>query len=393
MNYNVENIRSNFPAIKDIIYFDNAATTQKPQCVIDEISNYLKKTTNINRGVYKLSQYITEKCDISRSIVGFFFNVSEKNIIFTKNTTDGINIVVNGLNLKKKDHIIITSIEHNSNFIPWIMLKKKGIDITIVNEDVNGFISINEIKKNINKFTKLVSITHISNFYGSKQEIISIIKLCHDLDILVLVDGAQSAGHIPIDLKKINCDIFVTSGHKGLLGPQGIGILYIKNPNLIKITNYGGGSINNVLKEKETIKVDFKSFPYNFEVGTPNVLGILGIGKSIEYINSIGIFNIEKYEKLITNYCINKLKNIPNIEIYGNLNKTSLISFNINDIDCNSIAFYLDNYNILVRSGYHCANYIHNKLNIDGSVRISFGLYNSIKEIDYMIDILEKILI
>lgn len=390
MNYNLENIRNEFPALKNIIYFDNASTSQKPQCVIDIISNYLKKTSNIGRGIYKLSQDTTEKCCVSRDIIGLFFNIDSNNIIFTKNTTDSINIVVNGLKLKKRDHIIITSIEHNSNFIPWIMLKNKGIDITIVDEDKNGFISLYNIKKNINKYTKLVSITHISNFYGSKQDIDSIIKLCHDLNILVLIDGAQSAGHIPIDLKKIDCDIFVTSGHKGLLGPQGIGILYIKDPNVIKPTNYGGGSVNNIYIEKNNLKIDLKPFPYNFEVGTPNVLGIIGIGESVKYISHIGISNIEKYESSITNYCLNKLKKISNIEIYGNLKKTNLISFNIKDIDCNTLAIYLDDYNILVRSGYHCANYIHNKLKIDGSVRVSFGLYNTKKEINYMLDVFSE---
>lgn len=387
--FDINKIRREFPIINDIIYLDNAATSQKPLCVIDTISNYLKHTSNYGRGVYKRSLEITDECDLSRIVIGKFFNVSPMNIIFTKSTTDGINIVVNGLKLKKTDHIIISSIEHNSNLIPWFILERKGVEITILNSDLSGIISVDSIIKNIKQTTKLLAITHISNFYGTKQKIEEIIKICHDFNIKVLIDGAQSAGHISIDLKRINCDIFVTSGHKGLLGPQGIGILYLKDPSIINVNSFGGGNIEYL---KYPI-IKLKKFPYCFECGTPNILGILGLKTSIEYINKIGILNIEKYEYSITNYCYNKLKEINEVEIYGDSNnKINLLSFNIKNIDPNTIALFLSRNNICIRSGYHCAHHIHNILNIDGSLRVSIGLYNTKDEINYLIDSLNEII-
>lgn len=388
MYYNLKNIRLDFPAINNLIYLDNASTSQKPICLINEVTDYLKQSANYGRGTYKLALKITEKCDDVRIQIGNFFNVNFKHIIFTKSTTDSINIVINGFNFKKNDHIIISSIEHNSNFVPWSLLQLNGINISILNADSNGFILLQDIVNLINKNTKLIAITHISNFYGSKQKIEEIVKLSHDFKINVLVDGAQSSGHIPIDLKSLNCDIFVTSGHKGLLGPQGIGLLYLKDPHIIKPSCFGGGNI----REMDYPNIYLKEYPYSFEAGTPNIPGILGLGSSISYIKKIGIKTIEKYERYITNYCFRKLNEIAEIEIYGNSKKINIISFNVNNIDANTISFYLDTYNICVRSGYHCSNYIHNKLKIDGSIRVSIALYNTKEEIDIFIEALNEIL-
>ncbi len=389
--YNVKNVRMDFKSIHNINYLDNASTSQKPMTVIRSMLEYLKTSANPGRGIYNIALSIENKYESIREKVGSFFNVSKENIIFTKSTTEGINIISNGLNLKCNDNIIITSIEHNSNLIPWIQLMSKGITITIVNANENGFVSIHEIIQRITPNTKVVSISHISNFYGSEQNIKLLVKQCHEFGITVLIDGAQSAGHIDINLKDIDCDLFVTSGHKGLLGPQGIGILYIKNPSILKPLIYGGGMVSSLLYPK----VELKKFPYCFEAGTQNIPGIIGLGAGINYINKIGIISIEKHEKHLINYLYSRLKNMNNIFIYGSSTRSGLLSFNIEGIDPHSVAMYLNSNNICVRSGYHCSNYIHNKLKIDGSVRISVGLYNTIEglkeAIDCIYDLISKI--
>lgn len=401
MAFNSEKIRMDFPILKrkiynnTLIYFDNAASAQKPYSVINaERIFYKYNYSAVNRGVHTLSTNATYCVEEIREKVANFINASSKEIIFVKGATEGINLVVNSWgnkNLKNGDNIIITEMEHHSNIVPWQMLAKRlGIEIRILPMEKNGDLKIDKLDSLIDKKTKIFSFTHISNVLGTINPIKSLVKKVKKLGILTLIDGAQAVMYEKVNVKDINCDFYVFSGHK-IYGPTGIGILYVRN-NLFKNMSpwQGGGSmISNVDFENNT---SFTEFPWCFEAGSPNTAGIIGLGAALEYIKKIGLENIKKHEKYLIQYIINKFKNFSDITIYGNPHKRSgIISFNIGKYHSYDIGTFLDNYGIAIRTGHQCAIPIMRFYNVSGMCRVSFGIYNNHQEIDKMMHALAHI--
>ncbi len=387
--YDVTSIREDFPVLKDVIYLDSAATTQTPVQVVTAMNDYFYRFAgNYGRGAHRLARETTNHYEESREKVASFLNVDHSKIIFTKNTTEGINMVAKGMEWHDGDHIITTLIEHHSNFVPWLNLKRCGIDVDVIEPDSRGIIDPADIDAAISDNTRLIAISHVSNVFGSIQDIESIIRIAHRNDIQVLVDGAQSAGHMVVDISALNCDFFATSGHKGLLGPQGTGIMYIKDPDDLEPVYLGGGTVHGVGMDS----FELEPFPARFEAGTPNIPGVIGLGRSIEYIQDIGIKNIEKHENELTEYAISRLSEIPMVETYGPENRTGVIPFNISGMNSHDVAMIMDETKrICVRSGYHCAMPAIEFLKMNGAVRASFGLYNTMEEVDVFADTVSQI--
>ena len=393
--------RNDFPILakkinnKPFIYFDNAATAQKPQVVIDAIQfAYENCNANIHRGVYYLSNLATQNHEWAREKVASFFGAKSKNeIIFTKGTTDGINTIAHLLDenniIQKDDEIIISYMEHHSNIVPWQMLcERTGAKLKIIPLKSDLTLDFESFKSLINEHTKLVSIAQISNVLGICNPIDEIVKECKKKDILVCVDGAQSAPHKKVNLQELNCDFFVMSSHK-MYGPTGLGVLYGKEELLQKMKPvWGGGEmIEKVTFEKTT----YNKLPYRFEAGTPDFINTYAFGKAIEYVESIGIENIEKYEKELTQYAENKLKEIDEIKIYGQgVEKYGIVSFNVADIQPFDIGLLLDSKSIAIRTGHHCAEPLIDYLQVPGTARISFAFYNEKEEIDIFIKELKE---
>ncbi|MCL2157125.1 MAG: cysteine desulfurase, partial [Methanobrevibacter sp.] len=368
----VEQVRSDFPILKELIYLDSASTSLTPKQVVEAMDDYyLKYNSNIGRGAYRIAIKSGNKIEKTREKIANFINAEENEIIFTKNTTEAINTVANGLNFEKGDNIWISNMEHHSNLIPWLNLKRKGVEVNIVQANSDGIIEKSDIEENIDDRTKLVAITHISNSIGSIQDVEAIGKVAHENNSLFLVDGAQSLGHVKIDVKKINADFMAFPGHKGLLGPVGTGFLFLKEDiaNELNPTNLGGGTITNVNGEYFTLE----NIPQRFEGGTQNISGIIGLGAAIDYINKIKVENIEKHCSYLTKKIWDKLSNIEGLILYGKPKKThSIVSFNVGGVNPYDVAKILDETgNICVRSGFHCAIPGIKHLNADGTVRVS----------------------
>ena len=393
--------RNDFPILakkinnKPFIYFDNAATAQKPQVVIDAIQfAYENCNANIHRGVYYLSNLATQNHEWAREKVADFFGAKSKNeIIFTKGTTDGINTIAHLLEenniIQKDDEIIISYMEHHSNIVPWQMLcERTGAKLKIIPLKSDLTLDFESFKSLINERTKLVSIAQISNVLGICNPVDEIVKECKKNGIFVCVDGAQSAPHKKVNLQELNCDFFVMSSHK-MYGPTGLGVLYGKEELLQKMKPvWGGGEmIEKVTFEKTT----YNKLPYRFEAGTPDFINTYAFGKAIEYVESIGIENIEKYEKELTQYAENKLKEIDEIKIYGQgVEKYGIVSFNVADIQPFDIGLLLDSKSIAIRTGHHCAEPLIDYLQVPGTARISFAFYNEKEEIDIFIKELKE---
>lgn len=387
-----EKIKKDFPFLKNkIIYLDNASTTQKPKQVIDSIKNFYENScANVHRGVYKISEKATRLYTLAHEDVAKLINAkSWREIIFTKNTTESINLIAKSLKLKKGDEVILTEMEHHSNIVPWMMLK--GVKIKYVPVDAEGKLEINKIKKLINKNTRVISCSHMSNFLGTINPVEKIGKIARDNDLIFVVDAAQSVPHKKVDVKKIGCDFLVFSSHK-MCGPTGVGILYGKKEILENMEPFiGGGDMIE--------SVDFDGFktceiPWKFEAGTPNISGAVGLSAAISYLQKVGLNKIWKHEQNLVKYTLHKMKDMNNVEIYGPKEykeRCGIISFNINGLDSESVAGIMDSINICVRSGHHCAMPMHKKLGIDSSVRISFYLYNTIKDVDIFIKKLKEI--
>tara|TARA_A100001011_G_scaffold42650_1_gene40243 strand:- start:5988 stop:7205 length:1218 start_codon:yes stop_codon:yes gene_type:complete len=394
MNFDVENIRKDFPILskkinnKPLIYFDNAATSQTPTIVIDSISNYYNNyNANIHRGVHSLSEEATEDFESARTKIKEHFNAGDtKEIIFTSGTTHSINIVANGYTdiLKSGDEIIVSGLEHHSNIVPWqMMTKKNNAKLKVIPLKENGELDILVFEKLISDKTKLVFVNHVSNALGVINPIEKIIEIAHKNGAVVLIDGAQSSAHFDIDLQKLDIDFFTASAHK-LCGPTGIGFLYGKKELLDLIPPYMGGGemISDVTFEKTT----YADIPHKFEAGTPNISGAIAFGYALDYLNKIGLDNIKKYEDYLLEYATNKLKQIDGMIIYGDTsNKTSVISFNIEGLHAYDIGSILDKFGIAVRTGQHCAQPIMDYFKISGTVRASFSFINTIEEIDELI--------
>ena len=397
----INKIRSDFPILsravnsKPLVYFDNAATSQKPQVVIDAISHYYSfQNSNIHRGVHTLSREITIAYEEARKTIQLHLNAKlTTEIIFTKGTTDSINLVAHcfgKLAITEGDEIIITQMEHHSNIVPWQMLceeKKAVLKFIPINEA--GELILDELPKLISSKTKLVAFTQISNTLGTINPVKEIIQTIRSLSkAAVFVDGAQAVPHLKPDVQDLDCDFYVFSGHK-LFGPTGAGILYAKEEWLTKFAPYqsGGGIIKTVTLQK----TEFADAPLKFEAGTPHIEGGIGLAAAINYVTQLGFENIQKHEHDLLDYATNELNKIEGLVIYGNAkNKTSVISFNVGSIHPFDIGTLLDKYGIAVRSGHHCTQPLWQFYNIPGTIRASFAFYNNFEEVDLFIEALKK---
>ena len=387
--------REDFNILKtNIIYFDSAATALKPKKVIDSITDYYNNySANAHRGDYDISLKVDYKIEETRDLVKKFINAKDSNeIIFTYGTTDSLNKVVFGYYkyiLKENDEILLTKSEHASNLLPWFELKEQlNLKISYIDLDDDYKITLDNVKKAITDKTKVISIAHISNVVGDTRPIKEISKIAKEKNISLLIDGAQSIPHIKVDVQDLDVDFYTFSGHK-LYGPTGIGVLYGKKEllNSFHPTTFGGGMNASFDSDGKRI---YDEIPLLLEAGTPNIAGIIGLNASIRYLNDIGIENIEKYEKELRSYAINKLENVKDIIIYNKNSESSIITINIKDIFAQDLAIYLNKYNICVRAGNHCAKVLKEELNVKNTVRISLGLYNTKEEIDYLIKVLNN---
>ncbi|WPO80264.1 cysteine desulfurase [Flavobacterium sp. KACC 22761] len=395
----IQKIRADFPILsqtvngKPLVYFDNGATSQKPQIVIDaEVKYYQEINANIHRGVHTLSQLATDAYEISRRKVKDHINAKHAHeVLFTSGTTHGINLVANGFAsiLKPGDEVIVSSLEHHSNIVPWQMLcEKTGAVLKVIPIDDNGELIIEEFDKLLSDKTKIVTVNHISNALGVINPIKYIIDKAHTVGSAVLIDGAQAVPHLKPNVQELDCDFYAFSGHK-MCGPTGTGILYGKEAWLNKLPPYQGGG--EMIKEVTFEKTTYADLPHKFEAGTPNIAGGIVLGTAIDYLNEIGFENIQAYEHELLEHATKRLNEIEGIRIYGNTkNKASVVSFNIDGIHPYDIGSIIDKLGIAVRTGHHCAQPIMNFFCIPGTIRASFSFYNTKEEIDAMVDAVKK---
>lgn len=391
---NPQEIRKEFPILtqtvygKPLIYLDNAATTQKPQCVIDAISNaYCTINANVHRGVHHLSQVATEEFEQARRTVQQFIGAAHSHeIIFTRGTTESINLVASSFGntfLKEGDEVIISTMEHHSNIVPWQMLRERiGIVLRVIPLTSDEKLDMEAYKALFNEHTKLVSIAHVSNVMGVTNPVKECIEIAHNHNVPVLIDGAQSAPHIKIDVQLLDADFFVMSGHK-VYAPTGIGVLYGKEKWLNAMQPYHGGGemIQTVRFEKTT----YNELPYKFEAGTPDYVGAIALGKALEWVNSIGIEKIAAHEQILTRYAVEKLREIPQMRIFGKPDGAA-VSFLVGDIHPADLGTILDHLGIAIRTGHHCAQPLIDHFGIPGTVRASFAAYNTKEEVDILIE-------
>ncbi len=395
----IQKIRADFPILsqtvngKPLVYFDNGATSQKPQIVIDaEVKYYQEINANIHRGVHTLSQLATDAYEISRGKVKDHINAKHAHeVLFTSGTTHGINLVSNGFAsiLKPGDEVIVSSLEHHSNIVPWQMLcEKTGAILKVIPINENGELIIEEFDSLLSEKTKVVTVNHISNALGIINPIKYIIDKAHAVGAAVLIDGAQAVPHLKPDVQELDCDFYAFSGHK-MCGPTGTGILYGKEEWLNKLPPYQGGG--EMIKEVTFEKTTYADLPHKFEAGTPNIAGGIVLGTAIDYLNSVGFENIHEYETELLEHATKRLSEIEGLRIYGTgKNKASVISFNIDGIHPYDVGSIIDKLGIAVRTGHHCAQPIMNFFCIPGTIRASFSFYNTKEEIDQMVEAVKK---
>ena len=387
--------REDFNMLKNnIVYFDNGATTLKPNCVKEAIDDYYDNyTANAHRGDYKTSLIVDDKYEEARDKVKKFINAKEKNeIVFSSGATQSINYIVFGYfkyKLKKDDEVLITVSEHASNILPWFVLEKEiGIKVKYIDLSEDYQVTIDNVKKAISNKTKVISLAHITNVVGDVRPIQKISKLAHENNILLVVDAAQSIAHTRVDVQKMDIDFLVFSGHK-MYGPTGIGVLYGKYDLLNETVplNYGGGM--NALFTKDGY-IELREVPTRFEAGTPNIEGVIGLSSAIDYINKLGINNIEHYEQNLRKYLIDRLKELDFVEVYNGNNNVGAIAFNIKNVFSQDTAIYLDKYDICVRAGNHCAKILSDAIKVNNTCRISLSFYNTKEEVDLLINVLKN---
>ena len=400
LSFDVEKIRQDFPILskkinnKPLVYFDNAATSQTPICVIDCIKDYYEQyNSNIHRGVHSLSDEATSAYEDARNKVKDHFNIKySEEVIFTSGTTHSINIVSNGFSkiLTKDDEIIVSGLEHHSNIVPWqMMIKSSEAKLKVIPLMENGELDMDEFANILSHKTKIVFLNHVSNALGLINPIEKIINMSHEKGAFVLIDGAQSAAQFKIDLQKLNVDFFTASAHK-LCGPTGVGFLYGKKELLLSMEPLMGGG--EMISDVTFSKTTYADLPHKFEAGTPNISGVIAFGRALDYLNEIGLEKIENYENDLLDYANYKLKQIEGLKIYGDSkNKTSVISFNIEGIHSYDIGALLDKFGIAVRTGQHCAQPIMDHFDVDGTVRVSFSFINTFQEIDELFEALKKV--
>ena len=393
-------IKDQFPILskninnKPLIYLDNASTTQKPKSVIDAIQNYYESTnSNIHRGVHHLSQKATEKYEKSRETIQHFIGAdSSKEIIFVRGATEAVNLVANSYVkplLSEGDNIIISQMEHHANIVPWqIMAKEKGTDIRVIPINDAGELIIEEIDSLIDEKTKFISLNHVSNSLGTINPIRKLIQKAHKNDIRIMIDGAQAVQHMKVNVVELDVDFYCFSGHK-MYGPTGIGILYGKKEILDKMEPYQGGG--DMIKSVTFEKTIYNDVPHIFEAGTPNIVGAIGLGKAVEFIEDITVEKIEKHELDLLNYATDKINQIEGVQIIGNSEeKASVISFVMEGIHPHDIGTIMDNLGIAIRAGHHCTQPVMDYYDIPATARASFAIYNTKKDVDKLIDGIQK---
>lgn len=393
--YDIEKIREDFPILsrtvynKPLVYLDNGATTQKPRCVVESITDeYYSVNSNVHRGVHFLSQQATNLHEASRETVRRFINArSTSEIVFTRGTTESINLVAATFadsQMKEGDEVIVSVMEHHSNIVSWqLQAARKGIVLKVIPMNDRGELLIDEYEKLFSSRTRIVSVAHVSNVLGTVNPVKEIIKIAHAHGVPVLVDGAQSIPHLPVDVQDLDADFFVFSGHK-VYGPTGIGVLYGKENWLDRLPPYQGGGemIKNVSFEKTT----FNELPFKFEAGTPDYIGSTALAKALDYVSAIGMDEIAAYEHELTDYAIARMKEIEGMCIFGEAEQRGgVISFLVGNIHHLDMGTLLDRLGIAVRTGHHCAEPLMRRLGIEGTVRASFGLYNTKTEVDALV--------
>ncbi|MBC7114968.1 MAG: cysteine desulfurase [Archaeoglobi archaeon] len=376
----VEELREEFPLAKKVIYFDNAATTLKPlRCLRALEELFTEYSSNYGRSAHRLSQRTTEKYEEVRERVASFLNASPEQIVFVRNTTEAINLVSH---LIPQGHVISTVMEHNSNLLPFFSRERTLL------KPRNFLISLEDLERAIRDDTSLITITHASNVLGNLQPVEEICRLASSYEIPVLIDSAQTAGTVEINLKRIKCDFMAISAHKGLLAPQGTGILYIREPERYEPLYLGGGIVEDV--DEQSFRL--LEAPQKFEAGTPNIPGVIALGASLELIQEVGVAKIERHLRTLTSECISRLSEIEGIEIISPEDSHSIVSFNLRDFNFHDVSILLDElYSICTRSGKHCAHLLFKHLNLEGCVRASFAIYNTLREVERFAEALERI--
>lgn len=393
--YDINKVREDFPILsrqiygKPLVYFDNGATTQKPLCVLDAMRNeYLNVNANVHRGVHYLSQQATDLHEAARETVRKFINAPKvEEVIFTRGTTESLNLVVSSFGdrfLSEGDEVIVSVMEHHSNIVPWQLLAaKKGIAIKVIPMTDEGDVIMEEYEKLFNEKTRIVSITQVSNVLGTINPVKEMIRIAHENEVPVMVDGAQSTPHMKVDVQDLDCDFFAFSGHK-IYGPTGIGVLYGKEKWLDEMPPYQGGGemIESVSFEKTT----FEKLPFKFEAGTPDYVATHGLATTLNYVTELGLDNIFAHEQELTRYAMEQMKEIPDMRLFGtSQHKDAVISFLVGDIHHLDMGTLLDRLGIAVRTGHHCAEPLMHRLGISGTVRASFALYNTKEEVDALV--------
>ena len=399
--YDINEVRNDFPILsrtvygKPLVYFDNGATTQKPRCVVESIVNeYYSVNANVHRGVHFLSQQATELHEASRETVRRFINArSISEIVFTRGTTESINLVASsfvGSQMKAGDEVIVSVMEHHSNIVPWqLQAERSGISLRVIPMNDRGELLLDEYERLFSERTRMVSVTHVSNVLGTINPVRKIIDVAHAHGVPVLIDGAQSIPHMPVDVQELDADFYVFSGPK-VYGPTGIGGLYGKEDWLDRLPPYQGGGemIQNVSFEKTT----FNELPFKFEAGTPDYIGSTALAKAIDYVSAIGMDQIASYEHELTVYAMSRLKEIPGMRILGEADhKSGVISFLVGNIHHFDMGTLLDRLGIAVRTGHHCAEPLMRRMGVEGTVRASLGLYNTKEEVDALVAGVERV--
>ena len=408
MDYDLNKIRKDFPILsrtvydRPLVYLDNAATTQKPLCVLDKMrEEYLNVNANVHRGVHWLSQQATELHEGARETVRKFINAKSVNeIVFTRGTTEGLNLIASSFSetfMQEGDEVIVSTVEHHSNIVPWqLQQPRKGIVLKVIPMDDNGAMDLQAFEKMISQKTKIVSISHVSNVLGTINPVEEVIRIAHEHNIPVVVDGAQSTPHFKVDMQQLDCDFFVFSGHK-VYGPTGIGVLYGKETWLDKLPPYQGGGemIEHVSFEKST----FERPPLKFEAGTPDYIATTGLATALDYVSALGMDAIQKHEEELTRYAISQLQMIEGMKLFGvpshadvtRLHHDAVISFQLRDIHHMDMGTLLDRLGIAIRTGHHCAQPLMNRLGVLGTSRASFALYNTKEEVDALVAGIKRI--
>lgn len=399
--FDVTKIREDFPILsrkvydRPLVYLDNGATTQKPLCVLDAMrEEYLNVNANVHRGVHYLSQQATDLHEQAREKVRKFINAGSVNeIIFTRGTTESLNLVVSSFCdgfMSEGDEVIVSVMEHHSNIVPWqLQAARKGISLRVIPMNDKGELLLDEYEKLFTERTKIVSVTHVSNVLGTVNPVKEIVRIAHEHGVPVMVDGAQSAPHFAVDVQDIDCDFFAFSGHK-MYGPTGVGVLYGKEDWLDRMPPYqGGGEMIESVSFEKTV---FEHLPFKFEAGTPDYVATHGLATAIDYISSIGIDNISRHEQELTRYCMERMQEIDGIRLFGTANdKDAVVSFLVGDIHHLDMGTLLDRLGIAVRTGHHCAQPLMIRLGIQGTVRASFAMYNTKQEIDVLVEGIKRV--